>query len=169
MKKTCLVVLPMVFLSVLGCVQANPSVVAHSEQPFVPLGSADSGGNSTYSAASHETRTAAKDEFIDWEKKPMIPVKVVAPGSTRTPAATPVRTTSAPAPAPATRDEILTPRTASSSAGGRQHEVRRGDTLYRLAREYYGNESRWRDIYDANRATLRNADTLAVGSKLVIP
>ncbi|MBN2447768.1 MAG: LysM peptidoglycan-binding domain-containing protein [Phycisphaerae bacterium] len=156
MKSTCLSVISILLLSVLGCVQSNPNLAAHNEQPFVPLDSIERGGSP---ATTSRATTAAEEEYIDWQSKPMIPVVVKPAGSTAKPAST-----------PAVRDEVLAPRGSSAStAGMRQHAVRKGDTLYRLAREYYGNEARWRDIYDANRTQLRNADTIAVGMTLVIP
>lgn len=59
--------------------------------------------------------------------------------------------------------ETLTP------AGGRRHTVQKGDTLYALARKYYNNQSRWRDIYNANKDRIPNPDKLKIGTELVIP
>jgi len=56
-----------------------------------------------------------------------------------------------------------TPRAA------RRHVVVRGDTLFGLAQRYYGDRSRWRDIYSANRDILPNENSLAVGMELRIP
>ncbi len=64
----------------------------------------------------------------------------------------------------ATPDSL--PLTASVSS---THTVAQGDTLYGLARRYYGDASRWKDIYDANRHVLRSADVLLVGQELDIP
>lgn len=48
--------------------------------------------------------------------------------------------------------------------------VRSGDSLSRIAYQYYGHENKWRIIYDANRAVLGNdPDNLRVGMKLEIP
>ena len=49
------------------------------------------------------------------------------------------------------------------------HIVAQGDTLYRLARQYYDDASRWRSIYEANRGTLSSPDKLYVGQELMIP
>lgn len=62
-----------------------------------------------------------------------------------------------------TGEEVLAP------TGGRVHTVQRGDTLYKLARQYYGEQRRWKDIYEANRSRLPDPNQLRVGSKLVIP
>ncbi|HRE83309.1 MAG TPA: LysM peptidoglycan-binding domain-containing protein [Opitutaceae bacterium] len=54
-------------------------------------------------------------------------------------------------------------------AGGRRHVVAKGDTLMSLALRYYGDRSRWRDIYAANRAIMRAENDLRIGSELRIP
>lgn len=58
---------------------------------------------------------------------------------------------------------------AAEPAAGRRHTVARGDTLFSLAQQYYGNRSRWRDIYEANRNQLPDANSLRLGMELVIP
>ncbi len=60
-------------------------------------------------------------------------------------------------------DEPLVP------SGARTHVVRKGETLYELARRYYANQSRWRDIWQANRSQLPDPNKLRVGMELVIP
>lgn len=55
------------------------------------------------------------------------------------------------------------------SRGARKHTVTKGDTLMNLALRYYGNRSKWRDIYAANRGTMKNEGDLRVGMELVIP
>ena len=40
---------------------------------------------------------------------------------------------------------------ATTSASPRYHTVAKHDTLYGLARLYYNDASRWKDIYEANR------------------
>lgn len=49
------------------------------------------------------------------------------------------------------------------------HVVTKGDTLFALARRYYNDQSRWKDIYTANDDRLKNPDLLFVGQELVIP
>jgi len=56
------------------------------------------------------------------------------------------------------------------ATGGRTHVVQKGDTLFKLAREYYnGDQSQWRRIYQANQAQIPNPNVLKVGQQLVIP
>jgi nucleoid-associated protein YgaU len=52
---------------------------------------------------------------------------------------------------------------------GAVHVVAKGDTLYRLARQYYNDQRRWKDIYEANRSKVSNPDLIHVGQELVIP
>ncbi len=96
-----------------------------------------------------------------------------APGATPEYAApvavTPVTPTPAPAApvAPAARPQ--TPAPAPTPAGYRKHIVSRGDTLMSLSLRYYGNRSRWRDIYAANRDVLPSESALKIGMELKIP
>jgi len=62
------------------------------------------------------------------------------------------------------------PAPASSSAGQRTHTVKRGDTIYSLARLYYaGDVHKWHSIYDANRDKISDPNQLKIGQILVIP
>jgi nucleoid-associated protein YgaU len=51
----------------------------------------------------------------------------------------------------------------------RRHTVREGDTLFSLARRYYGDGDRFADLYRANRGVLASPDALQPGTELVIP
>ncbi len=69
-------------------------------------------------------------------------------------------------------DRIRSPEesAAASPTGGRRvHVVRAGDTLDKLAREYFGDSDRWRAIYDANLSRLGQGQPLQVGMELEIP
>ncbi len=57
----------------------------------------------------------------------------------------------------------------SNTTGLRTHTVRKGDTLFKLARQYYNDETRWRDIWDANRDKIKDKNHIEVGMVLVIP
>ncbi|MGD2108808.1 MAG: LysM peptidoglycan-binding domain-containing protein [Phycisphaerae bacterium] len=59
--------------------------------------------------------------------------------------------------------------TLTASAGPRYHTVVKNDTLYGLARKYYGDHHRWKDIYEANRTTIGNPNRILVGQRLLIP
>ncbi len=49
------------------------------------------------------------------------------------------------------------------------HEVVSGDTLGKLAKEYYRDASKYPKIFEANRDQLDNPDLIKVGQKLKIP
>jgi acetyl esterase/lipase len=51
----------------------------------------------------------------------------------------------------------------------RFHVVREGDTLSEISRRYYASAGMWRKIFEANRATLQDANTVRAGTKLIIP
>ena len=51
------------------------------------------------------------------------------------------------------------------TAGVHRHTVREGDTLFSIARQYYGDPERFGLIYQANRGVLRAPDVLPVGAE----
>lgn len=51
----------------------------------------------------------------------------------------------------------------------RYHTVIKKDTLFGLARMYYNDASRWKDIYAANRTDLGDPNRIRIGQRLVIP
>jgi nucleoid-associated protein YgaU len=52
---------------------------------------------------------------------------------------------------------------------GRIYTVVKGDSLSKIAEREYGNANRWREIYEANRATIKNPNLIYPGQKLRIP
>jgi len=51
----------------------------------------------------------------------------------------------------------------------RTYVVRRGDTLQRISKRFYGTTRRWRRVYNANRGELGDPDKIQIGMRLVIP
>ena len=49
------------------------------------------------------------------------------------------------------------------------HEVVKGDTLSKIARQYYGDASLYTQIFEANRDILKAPDKIQIGQKLRIP
>jgi nucleoid-associated protein YgaU len=62
-----------------------------------------------------------------------------------------------------------TPNPVSPPAGPRMYTVVKGDSLSKIAEREYGNANRWREIYEANRATIKNPNLIYPGQKLRIP
>jgi nucleoid-associated protein YgaU len=65
--------------------------------------------------------------------------------------------------APVISEPVPTPASSSSAI----HVVAKGETLWRIAKQYYGNGKRWTDIAQANN--LSDPNRLYVGMKLTIP
>ena len=68
------------------------------------------------------------------------------------------------APAPAAAAPAATAASASKT-----YKVQAGDTLSKIAQEFYGNANEYNRIFEANRDKLPSADKIQVGQELVIP
>lgn len=49
------------------------------------------------------------------------------------------------------------------------HIVQKGETLSRISSQYYGSAGKWQKILEANRQTIKDANKLTPGMKLIIP
>ncbi len=58
---------------------------------------------------------------------------------------------------------------AGSSGSGRTHRVQAGDSLSKIAQEYYGNGNEYNKIFEANRDKLSDPNKIQIGQELVIP
>ena len=84
---------------------------------------------------------------------------------------TPANATSAQA-APAAAPSTVAPGAAAAStqaAAQRTYTVKAGDSLSKIAQKVYGRADRWPQIFEANRATVRDPDLIHPGQVLVIP
>lgn len=68
---------------------------------------------------------------------------------------------------PAPRATVASAKGKPGRAAGRTYLVKKGDTLFRIAREQYGSGSQWRRIAGANPGL--TPATLKAGQKLVMP
>ncbi len=69
---------------------------------------------------------------------------------------------------------VLTTRQPQEStptrAGDQYHHVKSGESLYTIARDYYGNGEYWRTIYEANpRTVIPSPNALRTGVRILIP
>jgi nucleoid-associated protein YgaU len=51
----------------------------------------------------------------------------------------------------------------------RMYEVQAGDTLAKIAKQFYGDANRWHEIHEANRDSIPNPNLIQVGQKIRIP
>jgi nucleoid-associated protein YgaU len=58
---------------------------------------------------------------------------------------------------------------APSASASRSYTVQAGDTLSKIAKQFYGNANEYPKIFEANRDKLANPDKIQVGQELVIP
>lgn len=58
---------------------------------------------------------------------------------------------------------------AAAAAADKTYKVQSGDTLSKIAKEFYGNANDYNKIFEANRDKLPSADKIQVGQELVIP
>jgi len=74
-----------------------------------------------------------------------------------------------------TVDPSLAPMAAAAAAGagsrgkGRTYTVAPGDSLSKIAKNFYGNAGQYMKIFEANKDTLSDPDKIKVGQELVIP
>ena len=59
--------------------------------------------------------------------------------------------------------------TGASSAYAQYHEVQKGDTLVKIAKNYYGDPSLYMTIFEANKDLLKDPNKIFPGQKLRIP
>ena len=55
------------------------------------------------------------------------------------------------------------------SKGGETYEVKSGDNLSKISKQFYGDPNEYMRIFYANRDQLRDPDKIQVGQKLTIP
>ncbi len=58
---------------------------------------------------------------------------------------------------------------ASIKENGVTHKIKTNDNLYNLAIKYYNDQSKWTNIYQANKTQLMNPNSLKIGQELLIP
>ncbi len=57
----------------------------------------------------------------------------------------------------------------ASASSGRTVTVASGDSLSKIAKREYGDASKWKRIFEANRDQIKNPDLIHPGQKLRIP
>ena len=94
-----------------------------------------------------------------------VPLKLAA-NPVKTAAAAAAAASIAAATTASTTATALTPATAQK---GHYVKVRRGDSLWRIAKRHYGNGRRWTRIYNANKRKIQDPDFLKPGHRIYLP
>lgn len=63
-------------------------------------------------------------------------------------------------------DDLLAP---AATVTVEFHEIQAGETLSKLAQQYYGDASQYPRIFEANREVIRDPDLIYPGQKIRIP
>ncbi|MBI5158248.1 MAG: LysM peptidoglycan-binding domain-containing protein [Acidimicrobiia bacterium] len=63
----------------------------------------------------------------------------------------------------------LDARKKAADQTGTMHTVKKGESLRKIAKKYYGDESKWKAIFEANQPMIKKADLIYVGQVLRIP
>lgn len=80
-------------------------------------------------------------------------------------------------PQPAARPQAPSPGPAATNAKAekpaaaapRDYVIQSGDSLSRIARQFYGNSNDWQKIYQANKDKIKDPNVIHPGQKIIIP
>ena len=70
---------------------------------------------------------------------------------------------------PATKEGASKKKAPVASAAGRVHVVKKGESLWKIAKAELGDGNRWKDIYEVNRDKLKTPEALRDGMELKLP
>ncbi len=104
----------------------------------------------------------ALNEDAEAEESSLLPPRETTP-------AAPVRLTDMPDALRSKKDGDGDSRVTIAASRPSTYVVQSGDTLYKIAKRFYGRRSAWKDIQSANKATVSTDGKLRVGQVLVLP
>jgi len=61
------------------------------------------------------------------------------------------------------------PASPPQSAAPRTYTVQKGDSLWKIAKHFYGNGAEWKRIHEANKEVIHDPDVIQPGWNLRIP
>ncbi len=70
---------------------------------------------------------------------------------------------------PVVTAKATVPAPKSEKAAAQEYTVKPGDTLARLAEQFYSSANKWGKIYEANKDQVKNPNYIFIGMKLIIP
>jgi nucleoid-associated protein YgaU len=51
----------------------------------------------------------------------------------------------------------------------RSYTIKSGDSLSKIAKQYYGNANDWQKIYQANKSKIKDPNLILPGQEIIIP
>jgi nucleoid-associated protein YgaU len=57
----------------------------------------------------------------------------------------------------------------AGAKGGRIYTIAKGDTLGKIAKQFYGDAKQWKKIHEANKDIIKNPDLIYPGQVIKIP
>ena len=60
-------------------------------------------------------------------------------------------------------------RAPTSAPAARDYTIKSGDSLSKIAKEFYGNAGDWRKIFEANKDKIKDPNLIFPGQKIIIP
>ena len=64
---------------------------------------------------------------------------------------------------------MVAPRPPPTPRKDRTHTVAKGDSLSKIAKQFYGDAKQWKKIFEANKDTIKNPDLIFPGQVIKIP
>ena len=142
MRSITLIVAALALLGATGCPEKNKGIETAQDPATSDSSMVDSGAYSTDAGATDPYGTQGADKYNYSDTN---------------------------APLDTSNTKPLPPDQGNYAGGGKTHVVQKGDTLYKIARDHYGDQSKWRSIFEANRDQLSDPHRLKVGQTLTLP
>ncbi|MBI2350331.1 MAG: LysM peptidoglycan-binding domain-containing protein, partial [Deltaproteobacteria bacterium] len=130
-------------------------------------------GNRGYLKGGSSKSEAPEEKEIETPKTGKTRLVRQKPAVTEPPRRVEKREIYEPAEEPAEKEPAVTvssaPAEEKESAEPVIYKVKRGDSLWRLAKKFYGDPNLWKKIYDANKGVIKNPNRIYPGQTLKIP
>ena len=61
------------------------------------------------------------------------------------------------------------PKDRAPAPSHQYYEIQEGDSLSKIAKDYYGEAAKWKVIYEANKNSIKNPDEIYPGQVIELP